>query len=118
AWTRARSECFTAWSAGKSFGERDATVLSTIGRRSIRFGRFENANERTGRFRRGGGPPLQTRCGPYCWRRLFERRQHRCKHVIASSGNHAWRDSISRHGAPESGHITRPLVCARLDRRG
>ena len=27
-------------------------------------------------------------------------------------------DSISRHGAAGSGHITRPFICARLDRRG
>ena len=26
-------------------------------------------------------------------------------------------DSISRHGATDSGHITRPFICARLDRR-
>ena len=51
-------------------------------------------------------------------RRLFQRRQHRCKHVIASSGNYACRDSISRHGAAESGHITGPFICPRLDRRG
>jgi hypothetical protein len=61
--------------------------------------------------------PLQTRCGRCCWCRLFQRRQHRWKHLIASAGNYARGDSISCHGAANSRHIARPFVCVCLDRR-
>ena len=63
--------------------------------RGVRFGGFEDANERTGGFCCCGGAPLQTRRGPYCWCWLFQRRQYRRKHAITSAGNYARCDSIS-----------------------
>ena len=46
--------------------------------------------------------PLQTRRRPYCRCWLFQRRQHRRKHVTASAGNYARCDSIPRDGAAGS----------------